>query len=73
MPGMRRKVTFIKLKIFRSERRNMLFQCFVFVYIMYLFTLCLSVKPNINLYIGVLRENMRQIKHRPVMSPFLCH
>jgi hypothetical protein len=30
---------------------------------MYLFTLCLSVKPNINLYIGVLRENMRQIKH----------
>ena len=52
---------------------NMLFQCFVFVYIMYLFTLCLSVKPNINLYIGVLRENMRQIKHRPVMSPFLFH
>jgi hypothetical protein len=26
MPGIRRKVTFIKLKIFRSERRNMLFQ-----------------------------------------------
>ena len=49
---------------------NMLFQCFMFMYIMYLFTLCLSVKPNINLYIGVLRENMRQIKHRPVMLPY---
>jgi hypothetical protein len=48
----------------------MLFQCFVFVYIMYLFTLCLSVKPNINLYIGVHLNIKTYIQHWKKMSPF---